>query len=201
MEVCHGLDHGGCALVRRVVVADSAALALASAGRVCDGLGRGAGVGLGHHVDEALGGAVARRGRRLPCPEDVDSRAGLALLELHGTGAGEAGEEGNHGCGLHGGNVRLLVVSWWVGMMLEVIVVLGSRGRTGVGSRGSRSRYTTEHQGTGYGGLLRIHIAPGTLCTDSGERLSLRARSSCLEIRPTRKSHSSESPNLYIQIG
>lgn len=66
-----GFDDGLGALTRRVLVADTAALGLATARRVGDGLARRAGVGLLDHVDETLGGAVARRRRRLTRSEDV----------------------------------------------------------------------------------------------------------------------------------
>lgn len=59
------------ALACRVLVADAAALGLATASRVGDGLARRARVGLLDHVDETLGGAVACGRGRLAGSEDV----------------------------------------------------------------------------------------------------------------------------------
>lgn len=110
VEGSHGRDHGGGALGGRRVVAHAAARRLAAARRVDDGLGLGARVGRQDLVHQALGGAVARRGRGLARAKDVDARAALALLQLDGAGGGEPGrEDGEDGRGLHLGTYRRFV--------------------------------------------------------------------------------------------
>jgi hypothetical protein len=71
VEAGDSRDHGLRTLSRRVVVADAAALALAAAGRVVDGLAGRARVGLLHHVDETLRGTVTSRRRRLTGSKSV----------------------------------------------------------------------------------------------------------------------------------
>jgi hypothetical protein len=104
VEAVDSRDDGLGALAGRVIVADAAALGLAAAGRVVDGLAGRAGVGLLHHVDEALRGTVARRRGRLTGSEDVDTGARLPGLDLDGAGTGEASEDGEGNSGdLHVG--------------------------------------------------------------------------------------------------
>lgn len=68
----NGLDHGSGALRSRVLVANSAAVALPSTSRVHDGFCGAAGVGLKNHVHKALRSAVTLRDGRLTSPVDVD---------------------------------------------------------------------------------------------------------------------------------
>lgn len=51
VEGCNGADHGGGPLASRILVAHTAALGLPTAGGIDDRFPRGAGVGLGYHVD------------------------------------------------------------------------------------------------------------------------------------------------------
>lgn len=100
VEVGDGLDHGLGALLGRVLVADAAAVGLAAAGRVADGVAGRARVGLLHHVDEPLRGAISGRHGRLASTKDVHLRAGLAGLD--GVGAGKSSEDGDG----NGGNLH-----------------------------------------------------------------------------------------------
>lgn len=71
----------------RVVIADTAALRLAAAGRVRDGRRGAARVRRQDSVDQAQRGAVAWGGGRLAGAKDVDARAVLA--DVDGAGAGQ----------------------------------------------------------------------------------------------------------------
>ena len=75
VEVGDGLDDGGGTLASRVLVADAAAVGLAAAGRVDDGLLGGAGVSPDDHVDETGRGAVALGHGGLTSTEDVNTGA------------------------------------------------------------------------------------------------------------------------------
>lgn len=106
VELGHGLDDGLGALARRLLVGDAAALGLAAAGRVDDRLAGRAGIRLLHHVDKALGRAVAilLRHRRLAGAKDVHFRARLPRLDVNRLGAGDASEDGDGNCcDLHDG--------------------------------------------------------------------------------------------------
>ena len=84
MEAIHSTRHRRRPLRRRVAVADAAARRLAPAGRVADGLGGGAGVGVLDEVDDGEGRAVSGGDGRLARAKDVHRRAGLSLLcRLH----------------------------------------------------------------------------------------------------------------------
>ena len=80
-------------LRRRLLVRDAAALALATTGRVVEGLGGGAGVRLHDGLDDGAGCAHASRSGGLAGAEDVEGRAGLAR-DVDGRGAGREEEGG-----------------------------------------------------------------------------------------------------------
>ena len=88
VEGCDSPHDGLGALLLRVLVRNTAAVALSAAGWVDDGFLGGALVGLHDHVNEALGGAVTLGDCRLAGAEDVHGWAGLAFLDGAGRGHG-----------------------------------------------------------------------------------------------------------------
>jgi hypothetical protein len=95
----HSLDNGSSTLACGVVVADTTALRLSTAGRVVDSLRTCTGVGRFDHVYEASRSSIAGWSSRFASTEDIHLRAALTLLELDRAGGNEANQRKGGGSG------------------------------------------------------------------------------------------------------
>lgn len=94
IESIHSFRDRRGASLDRVAVLNTATLALATAGRVVDSLGRGTGVGLDDGLDNRACSSHAGGSGRLPGTEDMDWRAArLTSFVLERGGKSAGGEE------------------------------------------------------------------------------------------------------------
>lgn len=93
VQVAHGTNDSGSALLGRAVVAGTPAAALTTASRVRNSLSSSSRVSLLHHLDESLRCTIPRRGCCLPGAKDVDCWAGLPLLDVQRSSPGEGGQD------------------------------------------------------------------------------------------------------------